>query len=694
MRTFLAANLGLAPYAIFWILLGVATPQTAIWFALLAAAALTLWRFGNHEFRILEAGAAPMFALLAVLAVVAPATLASEATALSFFGLGVLALLSVAQKRPWTADYARAAFAAEAESPVFHVVNKALSLFWGAMFLFNALAFHLHAPSWATTALFAFGALVSVFGPHQLIRLAILWQIAHADEFRWPAPEFSASEGLDVAIVGAGIGGLTTAALLANAGLKVAVFEAHVLAGGFCHNFLRKERRDGKSYLYRFDAGPHDFSGLFPGGPLTGVLDRLGLGEAIEWRRLDHGYVFDGERLEPARDWRDYAHQLGERFPADAAGLMSLFDDIRAIFDGMHATGETTGGIPGMPTSVEAMLAFPKRSPMAVKWMDRPFDELVALHIRGAPAKNMILALTGYISDGRETLTCAQMVPLFGYYFHGGYYPVGGSEKLAQALISAIESRGGEVHLKTRVERILVEDGRAGGLELANGQRVSARAVVSNADIKRTFGELVAPSALPPSFYERMKAADPAPSAFMVHLGVDYVPDGPPAWHVHGPESVGVEVLSKVDPSAAPAGHSTVGIIKILSADEARKWFPEGPSQDWKALRLSNAYQERKREIGDRMILAAETVLPTLRDHIIYRSEATPVTYARYDHSSAGAIYGVARQGRLRGAKSPVTNLVVAGAATHGPGVEAVVISGARAAEALVPGLLARSAAT
>ncbi len=93
--------------------------------------------------------------------------------------------------------------------------------------------------------------------------------------------------------------------------------------------------------------------------------------------------------------------------------------------------------------------------------------------------------------------------------------------------------------------------------------------------------------------------------------------------------------------------------------------------------------------MADAMIAAAEALLPGLRKHIVHRSEASPVTYARYDHSSAGAIYGVERAARLRGAKSPIPGLTIAGAATHGPGVEAVVISGARAAEALIPGLLA-----
>jgi len=77
---------------------------------------------------------------------------------------------------------------------------------------------------------------------------------------------------------------------------------------------------------------------------------------------------------------------------------------------------------------------------------------------------------------------------------------------------------------------------------------------------------------------------------------------------------------------------------------------------------------------------------------LIYRAVASPVTYARYDRTSAGSIYGMSQYGRLQGAKSPLPGLVVAGSATHGAGVEAAVISGACAANALVPGL-ARPAA-
>lgn len=697
MKTFLLVHLGLAPLVVFWVLLGAGAPDAAIAVGLAASLAIGAWRWSRREFVILEIGGLASLLALGALALAAPAFVAGAALWLSFVGLGLTALASVALRRPWSADYSRAAFAAESASPLFFVVNMLISGLWGVLFLADAAVLALRAGPFATTALFVFGAAVSVFGPKAIIRAILRRRIAAQETYRWPAPALGGAKGdgeFDVAVVGAGIGGLTAAALLADAGLKVAVFEAHVVAGGFCHTFLRKARHEGRSCLYRFDAGPHDFSGVFPGGPLSSVLQRLGVADRIDWRRLDHSYRFPGVAIDVPRDWRDYAALLGRLFPADAGGFAPLFDEIRAIYDGLYATGRDRGGVPGLPGDVDALLAFPREHPLAVRWMDRPFDELLARHIRSPEARRAIRALTGYVSDGRESLTCAQMVPLFGYYFHGGYYPAGGSSAFTDALVEAIEARGGSVRLKTRVARILVEKGRAAGVALADGTRIAACAVVSNADVKRTFLELVEARHVPQDFRARLAAAEPAPSAFMVHLGVDYAPQGRPAIHLHGEHNVGVEILSQVDPSAAPAGHATIGIIKLLTNAQAREWFPTEGGDDWKNWRFSSAYEERKRALGDEMVAAAETVLPGLSRHIVHRSEASPVTYARYDLASDGAIYGVARGGRQRGAKSPIPGLVVAGAATHGPGVEAVVISGACAAEALVPGLLARGAAS
>ncbi|MCC2113872.1 MAG: amine oxidase, partial [Hyphomicrobiales bacterium] len=152
-----------------------------------------------------------------------------------------------------------------------------------------------------------------------------------------------------------------------------------------------------------------------------------------------------------------------------------------------------------------------------------------------------------------------------------------------------------------------------------------------------------------------------------------------------------IVVPALIDPSAAPKGYATIELLTLMPNEAAAAWFDDTLDPEHKTLRRSNSYAARKSELGDRLIAKAETVLPGLSDHIVFRTDASPVTFARYDWSSDGAIYGTRIPG-FAGNKAPLPGLVLAGAATHGAGIEAVAISGARAAEALMPGLLRQNA--
>jgi CBS domain-containing protein len=166
---------------------------------------------------------------------------------------------------------------------------------------------------------------------------------------------------------------------------------------------------------------------------------------------------------------------------------------------------------------------------------------------------------------------------------------------------------------------------------------ISAAPDTPVADIA-TLLELVEARHLPHDFRAHIAAAQPAASAFMVHLGIDFVPDIKPTVQASGDPRVGIEALSLVDQTAAPPGHATIGIIAVLPHAQAVRWFPAQGADDWKEWRHSAEYEGRMTASGDRMIVAAEKVIPKLSRHIVYRTDASPVTDARYDWTSVGAI--------------------------------------------------------
>ncbi len=685
MKAFLVIKILLLPLAFLFGAAGVGRIEYGLVGGTALAGALTFWRWRKGEVSQLELAVLAIF-VLALGAQTAHGLDIPQLLILAYGVLSAMSFLSLARGKPWTAEFSKGDFAAQAGTPAFLAINRTISLLWGVLFAALALAKGLGLPQVFTAVIIVTGVTLSIAGPRLLVRRALKAMLKR-EPYSWPMPAIGATKAdCDVAVIGAGLGGLTAAALLARAGAKVRVVDQHVLPGGYCHHWPRRANADGRKLIFRFDSGVHDFSGVHAGGAINGIMNRLDA-PAIDWLPLSHRYILNDITLDIPHGADAYVARLGALFPLQAAGLAALFADIRAILESMCSEAPRYSGVPGAPRSIEGLMAFPARYPLSVQWMDRPFIELLRHHINDPALEALLFALGGYISDTPLEAPVRRMAPIFGYAFHGGGYPRGGSGVPSQALVEVIERHGGSVRLGTRVEKILMEAGRASGLLLPKGEMLRAGAVISNADFKATMLSLVGRDHLPETYVRRLEALRPACSAMMVHLGLRGSLEIPPVIHVQREgASVGMVSPSAADPSAAPEGCSTLELMHLIPNREAKAWF-ENAGADLKRHRRSPEYHARKAAAGDRMIVAARHAVPDLDQRVIFRTEASPLTFHRYDLAADGSIYGI--EGFVgEPLKSPVPGLVIAGSATLGPGAEAAMIAGARAAELFVPGLL------
>lgn len=678
------------PWILYWVLSGVRLPLYGIILALAASALLNGLRLARERTAtMMEASTLFYFAVALALAATLGDSFLGASGSLAYFFLSGVAFGSLALRNPFTSQYVQRDWPKEYwSSPIFSSTNGTIAGAWGLIFLADAILY--------LAGSLVGGLALTVLLPNLLIGVGIAFSVAYpgwhvkreiqglvdrTGAGAWPSPTLADGEALakndyDVAVVGSGIGGLSTAALLAKRGLKVLVVEQHYLAGGYCTSFPRK----GHSI---FDSGVHDISGLGPRGPVRLTLRELGIEDELEFERVTSEYVFPGIRFRVPHDWKEFAALLGARFPAERENVLAFFDEMKGVYDDIYRDIDERNGVIGPPSTAEETMKYPLTHRHLFRWLDRTFPEMLDAYFSDDQLKQVLLSLTAYLTDDSKDLQAFSMAPIFGYYFDGGYYPRGGSQALADALVSVIRSNGGTVLLGRRVTRILVKDGAARGISVEGtysrrGQTdvYSTGIVVSNADVKQTFLRLVDPSDLPSDFLKRVRSMEPSTSAFMVFLSLDYDPPLAPLTF-YSPKTgrgMGMAVPSKLDPGLAARGGGAMTITTLIPSSEAKNWNRDAPD-----------YKARKAKFMEELIDGASQLIPDLRRHIVYKEAATPATFLRYTSSSEGAIYGP-KLGQGLSFKSPVRNLYLVGSGTFpGAGVEAVVISGLIAANDILP---------
>ena len=324
---------------------------------------------------------------------------------------------------------------------------------------------------------------------------------------------------VDVVVVGSGIGGLCCAALCARAVREVLLLEAHSQPGGAAHGF---ERRG-----YQFESGPSLWSGLarWPSNnPLAQIL-----------RALDQPL-----EVIPYSTWDVLLPEGDLRVPVGRSGFEAVVRELRGsaaveewqrFSEVLQPIAAAANALPllALRPGLDAMAQLLERGPQllrhlpAMRHLSGAFGPLVDRHLQDPFLRHWVDLLCFLISGmPMGDTNAAAMATLFGDWFDPEAsldYPVGGSAAVVDALVQGLQRHGGSLRTQARVEQILVEDGRACGVRLADGDCIRADQVVSNADIWSTLALL--PDGVASS-WSSDRAATPACRGFLhLHLGFD-----------------------------------------------------------------------------------------------------------------------------------------------------------------------------
>ena len=487
----------------------------------------------------------------------------------------------------------------------------------------------------------------------------------------------NSADGRRIVVVGAGVGGLTTAALLARSGYQVTVLESHVYAGGCAGTFYHKG--------YRFDSGATLAGGFSGGGPHAQVAAALDLQWPVS--PVDPAWVvhLPGRTVTQWADAERWRAESEAAFPG-SAGFWRAQEQLADV-----SWDIASRPFPWPPESARDLFtvaaALRPRTLLALPHLLRTVAQLASAHGACTELRTFLDA---------QLLIAAQTVSRNAHALYGSAaldlprrgvnHVHGGIGALATTLADWLRANSGEVLYRQTVEKIDVRSGSAVAVHTSQGLRVPCDYLVANLtpwSLRELLGAQ-APAALTREVQRR-----PATwGAFTLYLGVDAqaLPAGLADHH------------QVVVDASQPLGEGNSVFVSLSAAQDARR-APAGMRAatlsthtaiaPWWQLHNAggSAYEDRKAAYTEQLLAAAERAVPGIGRATRLCLAGTPLTFEFYTGRSQGMVGGFAQTSlfNVRGPHTGLANAWLVGDSVFpGQSTAGVTLGGMRVARAVM----------